>query len=119
MMKKAAKKKPTKKAKATRNPSGYGDRSDIEKRTFEKARSWYGKDELTTEPKVLRGYVAPEAAIEVGTITAIEYDSNKFDGQGRTYRHDVTKKRKLFISLDGSTLIVWPPFKITKRGIEG
>lgn len=109
----------SKKKAAKKNPAGYGDHGPEERAALKKAKAWYGDEELVTEPKPLRGYSAPTAAVEIGTITAIEYDSNKFDGKGRIYRHDVTKKRKLFISLDGSTLIVWPPFKVTKRGIEG
>jgi len=109
--------KKTKKTK--KNPEGYGDHGPEERAALKKAKAWYGDESLVNEPKPLRGYEAPTAAVEIGTITAIEYDSHKFDGESRIYRHDVTKKRKLFISLDGSTLIVWPPFKITKRGIEG
>lgn len=84
-----------------------------------KALAWFGDENLLTEPRILKNYEAPQAAVEIGEIVAIEYDSNKFDGVSRIYRHDATRKRKLFISPDGATLIVWPPFKITKRGIEG
>lgn len=86
---------------------------------LKKARAFYGSDELTTVPRPLKGYKAPEAFVELGDMVALEYDSNKFDGKGRIYRHDATHKRRLLMSLDGSTIIVWPPFKLTKRGIEG
>lgn len=103
------------------NPPGdaYGEQGDAARRAHAKAAAFYGRDSLTTPPKKLKGYDFPEAFVEVGTITAIEYDSHKFDGRTRTYRHDVTAKRKLYLSVDGSTMVVWPPFKVTKRGIEG
>jgi hypothetical protein len=101
-----------------KNPE-YGDRSKIERDLIKKAQSWYGDDSLVTDPKPLRGYEAPNAVVEIGEMVAIEYGSMKFDGKQRIYRHECTKKRKCFISLDGSTIIIWPPFKVTKRGIEG
>jgi len=55
----------------------------------------------------------------IGTIKTIGYRSNKFTGKNENYEHVVTKRRELFISRDGATLIVWPPFKVTTRGIEG
>lgn len=87
-------------------------------KAVKKAKAWNQNDDLVTEP-ILIDWNPPESAIDVGQIVAIEYLSDKFDGVKRIYRHEVTKKRKLFLSLDGSTLIVDPPFKITKRGIEG
>jgi hypothetical protein len=96
----------------TKNPSPA-------KKAAKKAAAWYGNTALETEPRVLRGYNAPEAAVEIGDFVAIEYDSNKFDGTSRIYRHEGTRKRKMYLSVDGSTIIIWPPFKITKRGIEG
>ena len=83
-----------------------------------KAAAWFQDHRLVTKARILKRKL-PDAFVEVGTIAAIEYESNKFDGEERLYRHDVTKKRKLYLSTDGSTLVVHPPFKITKRGIEG
>lgn len=114
----AANLKPAKRGKV-KNPSGYGDHGPEERAALKKARAFFGDDSLVTQPKPLRGYVAPNAAVEIGELVAIEYDSNKFDGEPRIYRHDVTKKRKMFISIDGSTIIIQPPLKVTKRGIEG
>lgn len=110
--------------KITTNPSPgemiAGPHASAETRKMlAKALAWFGDENLTTEPKILKSYNAPEAVVEIGQFVAIEYESNKFDGKPRIYRHDVTRHRKLFISPDGSTIIVWPPFKITKRGIEG
>jgi hypothetical protein len=107
------------KKQKVKNPGGYGDHGPEERAALRKARAFYGDDALVTHPKPLRGYVAPNAAVEIGELVAIEYDSNKFDGEPRIYRHDVTKKRKMFISIDGSTIIIQPPLKVTKRGIEG
>jgi len=104
------------------NP-GYGSHTKSEeaaiKRSAEKALNWYGKNGLVNATKVLRGFEFPQSFVDAGTIAAIEYESDKFDGKERLFRHDVTQKRRMLISADGSTIIVWPPFKITKRGIEG
>lgn len=108
-----------KRLKTVKNPGGYGSHRDLERAAERKAADWYQDDSLVTKAKPLRGYEAPNAAIEVGDMVAIEYSSKKFDGVTKTYRHEATKKRKMLISLDGSTIIVWPPFKVTKRGIEG
>lgn len=108
---------------AVGNPKGYGSHTREEKdaalRSAKKALSWYGKEALVNAPKVLRGFEFPDAFVDAGTIEAIEYSSDKFDGKERLFRHDVTKKRRMLLSVDGSTIIVWPPFKLTKRGIEG
>jgi len=83
-----------------------------------KAQAWYGKENLVTNASRVS---IPDSLelVEVGTILAIEYESKKFDGRSRAYRHDVTKKRTLYISTDGTVLVIKPGFKITKRGIEG
>lgn len=103
------------------NPPGdaYGEQKAAARKAAKKAADWYGKDALVTPPRKLKGFTFPDAFVEVGEITAIEYESKKFDGKKRIYRHDVTGKRKLLVSVDGTTMIVFPGFKITKRGIEG
>jgi hypothetical protein len=83
-----------------------------------KACAWFRKESLVTEPEQLNRDL-PSAFVEVGTILAIEYASDKFDGKTRAYRHDATQARRLCISADGSTILIDPPFKITTRGIEG
>ena len=110
--------------KPTQNPSPgemiHGEHASAAQRiALAKALEWYGKDSLVTEPRELKGWKAPQCAVEVGLLTALEYDSRKFDGKPRIYRHESEVKRRLFISPDGATLIVWPPFNITKHGIEG
>jgi hypothetical protein len=110
--------------KTVKNPSPgemiVGPHASAETRKMlAKALAWYGSKDLLTEPKLLKSYNAPEAVIEIGPFIAIEYESNKFDGKSRIYRHDITHHRKLYISADGSTIVIWPPLKITKRGIEG
>jgi len=94
----------------TRNPHKTAEK---------KAREFYGKPELSTKPRTLKGYEAPEAFIHIGKIAALEYDCDKYDGKPRIWRHEATKERNLYLSVDGSTLVVDPPFKVTKRGIEG
>lgn len=83
-----------------------------------KAAAWYGNENLVT-PAKKKKWTPPVEFVDVGTVEAIEYESDKFDGKARLYRHDVTKKRRMLISLDGSTIVFDPPFRITKRGIEG
>lgn len=84
-----------------------------------KARAFYGNDDLVTIPQPIKSYRPPDAFVDLGEIVALEYDSIKFDGESRIYRHEATHKRRLLMSLDGGTFIVYPPFKLTKRGIEG
>lgn len=108
----------------TRNPSPgemiAGEHASAETRKMlAKALAWFGNENLLTEPKLLKSYNAPEAVVEIGNFIALEYESNKFDGKPRIYRHDITRHRKLYISPDGSTIVIWPPLKVTKRGIEG
>lgn len=110
-MAKIAKKKARK-----RNPS-TGQRAV--RAALKKAEAFYGSDELVNEARELKSYVAPEAFIDIGELESIVYRSTKFDGVSRSYEHEVTRKRRLLISVDGSTMIVDPPLKITKRGIEG
>lgn len=114
--------------KRTKNPSpgerkhgphASAEQRIAEKQALEKARAFYGNDELVTVPKKLKTYKMPEAFLDAGEFIAIEYDCIKFDGESRIYRHEITKKRRLLISVDGSTMIVDPPLRITKRGIEG
>lgn len=111
-----------------KNPSPgvrkYGEHATAKQRIEEAkaeraARAFFGNPDLETKAKVLRGYKAPAAFVEIGTVEAVEYNSDKFDGKERIYRHEAEKKRKFLISVDGSTIIVHPPFKVTKRGIEG
>lgn len=103
------------KFKTIKNP---GTKARAAKIAMKKAQAWFWDETKVSEPEELVGYVPPESGILVGEIVAIEYRSAK-DGRMKTYRHDVTKKRDLIISVDGQTLIVNPGFKITKRGIEG
>lgn len=104
--------------RAKKNP-GYGENREVERKALAKARDWFGDDALVSEPKPLRAFEGPMAAVEIGQIIAIEYLSFKFDGKNRVYRHEFTKKRKLYVAIDGSLMAVQPPFKVTKRGIEG
>jgi hypothetical protein len=89
-----------------------------ETKAIEKARAFYGNDDLVTIPFPIE-VDENSALVEIGEVTAIEYKSKKWDGKTRIFRHDVTKRRKLYISTDGTLLVVVPGFKLTKRGIEG
>jgi len=121
-MKKSSRKKITKNpspGERKHGPHATADQRKAAALALKKARDFYGTDELTTEPRPLKGYRMPDAFVDLGDVIALEYDSEKFDGEQRIYRHEATQKRRLLMSVDGSTLIVWPPFKLTKRGIEG
>lgn len=101
------------------NPASSKDKKAIaaaKKRVEKKAGEWNQRN--PKKAKVQR-IPDPLEAIEIGEIVSICYRSAKFDGKVRVWEHVVTKKRKLYISLDGSILVVKPGFKITKRGIEG
>ncbi len=112
----------------TKNPSPgerkHGPHASADERiaaaaALKKARAFFGNDDLVTEPQALRSYRAPEAFVDIGDFVAIEYDSPKFDGTDRIYRHEGTRKRRCLLSIDGTTMVFDPPFKLTKRGIEG
>jgi hypothetical protein len=114
--------------KRTKNPSPgerkHGPHASADERiaaaaALKKARAFYGNDDLMTEPQKLKSYKMPEAFLDAGDLVAVEYDCEKFDGESRIYRHEITQKRRLLISVDGSTMIIDPPLRITKRGIEG
>lgn len=97
---------------------GLFDNPSPRARAEKKARAWYGEEGLVTAAQEI-DWTPPESAVHIGQMVAIEYLSDKFDGTKRIYRHDVTKVRQMLLSPDGSTIIIDPPFKITKRGIEG
>jgi hypothetical protein len=101
-------------AATTPNPTPQGE---LDKATA-RARAWYGDEALITAPEQLQ-WDPPLAAVDIGNIVAIEYWSDKIDRKGRVYRHVFTRHHGLAMSVDGSTLILFPPAKITARGIEG
>lgn len=86
---------------------------------LKKARAFFGNDDLVTEPQALKSYKPPTAFVDIGDHIAIEYDSRKFDGTQRIYRHEDSVKRRCLLSIDGTTMVFDPPFRLTKRGIEG
>lgn len=83
-----------------------------------KAKAWYQMERLETGAKTIRLPDTVEA-VEIGKIISITYESDKYDGRKRLWKHDVTGDRTLHISTDGKVMVVLPGFKITKRGIEG
>lgn len=116
--------KNTGKRRRVSNPSPgemvFGKHASAEQRQMlAKALAFMGDKDLVTEPKILKSYKAPSAMIEIGDLVALEYDSIKWDGKSRIFRHESDVKRKFLISPDGQTIVVIPPFRITKRGIEG
>jgi hypothetical protein len=88
-----------------------------------KARAWFDNESLVTGAKVLKSFdfekVIAGGFVEIGEILKLDYLSNKYNGKQTAYTHEITKKRRLFISADGSTLVIWPPLKVTSRGIMG
>ncbi len=83
-----------------------------------KAKAWYQMERLETGAKTINLPDTVEA-VEIGQIVSITYESDKYDGRKRLWKHDVTGDRTLHISTDGKVLVVLPGFKVTKRGIEG
>lgn len=111
-----------------KNPSPgerkHGPHASAEERkaaalALKKARAFFDNDNLVTEPQRLKAYKPPQAYVDIGDFIAIEYDSHKFDGKQRIYRHESQSKKRCLLSVDGSTMIFDPPLKLTKRGIEG
>lgn len=98
-----------------RNPA---QRDHATEAAIAKAKDWFGLDSLLTEPEQL-AWTPPAAAVLIGRLVAIEYASDKYDGKERVYRHDLDHPRDLAISIDGSTMIVTPALRVTKRGLEG
>ena len=87
-------------------------------RAIKKAAAWYQKESLVTGAETIR-LPATVEAVKIGKIVSITYESDKYDGRKRLWKHDVTGDRDLHISTDGKVLVVLPGFKVTKRGIEG
>lgn len=85
---------------------------------IEKAKKWFGRDDLITEPEEIQ-WTPPEAMVHIGSLVALEYESDKFDGKSRIYRHDSEQNHDLYLSPDGKTIVVNPGFTVTERGIEG
>lgn len=100
-------------------PHASADQRKAAQKAEEAARRWFQDPALVTKAKTLRGYREPAAFVEVGTIVSICYQSTKYDGTSRDWEHEFTKKRRLFISTDGSTMVVYPPFQFTSQGIKG
>jgi len=90
-----------------------------EKEAIEKATEFYGNEKLVTRARKLKGYKAPAAFVEIGDCVSLVYDSDKFDGNPKIYEHESEVKRKFLMSVDGTTAVFHPPFKLTDRGIEG
>lgn len=100
-------------------PHASADQRIAERDALEAATAFYGSEALATKPRKLKGYKLPKAFVDVGDFVALEYDSDKFDGKARIYRHEGEVKRKVLLSVDGSTAVFTPPFNLTSRGIEG
>ena len=83
-----------------------------------KALAWYQKESLVNGSQVIKLPDTVEA-VEIGRIVSITYESDKYDGKKRLWKHDVTGQKTLHISTDGKVMVILPGFKITKRGIEG
>lgn len=100
------------KRKTQRNPTG------AEQEATAKALEWFGHPDLLTQPERV-SWTPPKFAVEIGNLVAIEYASDKWTGVEKVYRHEFEQIRTMAISPDGSTIVVFPPFQITERGIEG
>jgi hypothetical protein len=104
---------------APRTPSrGLFDNPTPGSRAVKKARAWYQQETLVSGAQTIKLPDTVEA-VEIGKIISITYESDKYDGKKRLWKHDVTGDRTLHISTDGKVLVVLPGFKVTKRGIEG
>ena len=107
-----------------KNPSAAEDAigshvSAAARLAVKKAAAFFGRDDLVKQVREIHIDDDVIAAVEIGGFIALEYDSKKFDGRNRVYRHETDVKRKIYISTSGDMIFVIPPFKVTKRGIEG
>lgn len=118
---------PKKLREKVKNPSPgerlYGEHASAAQRkaaaaSHKKALAWHRDPKLVDSPQMFE-WEPPSSFVDIGTIAAIEYESTKFDGKSRLYRHECSKKRRLLLSTCGSVLLVFPPFRVTTRGIEG
>lgn len=101
----------------------HGEHASAEQRkaaaaSRKKAIAWFRRADLVDDTQALT-WEPPVSFVDIGHIEAIEYTSNKFDDKNRLYRHEVTQKRRLLLSTDGTCLLIFPPFRVTTRGIEG
>ncbi len=85
---------------------------------LKKAAAWYQDERLVDGVKTIRLPQTVEA-VEVGKLISITYESDKYDGKKRLWKHDVTGDKTLHISADGKVLVVLPGFQVTKQGIKG
>ena len=85
---------------------------------LKKAAAWYQKESLVTGVQTIKLPHTVEA-VEVGKLISITYESDKYDGRKRLWKHDVTGDKTLHISADGKVLVVLPGFQVTKQGIKG
>jgi hypothetical protein len=61
----------------------------------------------------------PNVVAYLGELRALEYDSDKFDGKRRRYRHEFKRPRPTVVADEtGQLWIVGGGYKITERGIE-
>ena len=115
---------PNPRKRPKKNPSAAEDAmgphvSAAARLAVKKAAAFFGRDDLVKQVREIHIDDDVIAAVEIGGFIALEYDSHKFDGKNRVYRHETDVKRKLYISTSGDMIFVIPPFKVTKRGIEG
>ena len=85
---------------------------------MKKAAAWYQKESLLDGVETIRLPHTVEA-VRIGKLISITYESDKYDGRKRLWKHDVTGDKDLHISADGKVLVVLPGFQVTKQGIKG
>jgi len=97
---------------------GLFDNPTPGKLALKKAGAWYQKESLVDGVETIRLPHTVEA-VRIGKIISITYESDKYDGHKRLWKHDVTGDKDLHISADGKVLVVLPGFQVTKQGIKG
>lgn len=97
---------------------GLFDNPTPGKVALKKAAAWYQKESLLDGVQTIKLPHTVEA-VKIGRIVSITYESDKYDGRKRLWKHDVTGHKELHISADGKVLVVLPGFQVTKQGIKG
>jgi len=85
---------------------------------LKKAKAWYQKESLVDGVQTIRLPHTVEA-VKIGKLISLTYESEKYDGRKRLWKHDVTGDKDLHISADGKVLVVLPGFVVTSQGIKG
>ena len=93
-------------------------KSKVKKKTPEKLyKDFHWKENYETKNDVID---IPDKWIFIGKATEINYQSDKFDGKARHYRHKLKSFGNILISPNGKTILITDlKLQIKKEGLTG